>query len=165
MAPIMGISPPLPPASPLATLTRSLDVASVEKSFIGPAPSAALPTWLSLPAQLRGGSEGKERLRHFAFNARCLSRGKMCLFSRMMLERKAPVVVVVVAYPATPLVTSRVKFCLSAAHTKDDVDVLLKACDEIEDVLDLKHGVGKRWSLGEVMRRAMELHQRRGNPR
>ncbi|KDQ12451.1 hypothetical protein BOTBODRAFT_34428 [Botryobasidium botryosum FD-172 SS1] len=182
MASIMGVSPPLPPASPLATPTRSLDVAIVEKSFIGPAPAAALPTWLSLPPQLRDGSEGKERLRRLAFNARYLSRalvklgfityghddspiipllifnpGKMCLFSRMMLERKTPIVVVVVAYPATPLVTSRVRFCLSAAHTKDDVDVLLKACDEIGDVLDLKHGDGERWTLEEVMRRATEL--------
>jgi serine palmitoyltransferase len=36
--------------------------------------------------------------------------------------------------------TSRVRFCLSAAHTKHDIDLLLRACDEIGDVLDLKLG-------------------------
>lgn len=50
---------------------------------------------------------------------------KMPLFSRMMVDRmggldQTPIVVVVVGYPATPLVSSRVRFCVSASHTKDD---------------------------------------------
>jgi len=39
--------------------------------------------------------------------------------------------VVVVAYPATPLISTRVRFCVSAAHTKEDIDDVLVACDEI----------------------------------
>jgi len=64
-----------------------------------------------------------------------------------------------VAYPATPLVTSRVRFCVSAAHTKEDIDMILKACDEIGDVLDLKHGIRKkdRWSIEKVVASAVEL--------
>ncbi|KAG8694408.1 serine palmitoyltransferase component [Ceratobasidium sp. 394] len=75
----------------------------------------------------------------------------------MMLRRETPIVVVVVAYPATPLVTSRVRFCLSAAHTKQDIDDLLRACDEIGDALDLKHAPGERWSVDQVIERAVEI--------
>ncbi len=80
----------------------------------------------------------------------------MNMFHRLMRARALPIVVVVVAYPATPLTTGRVRFCVSAAHTKADVDVVLRACDEIGDVLDLKHGLkqGERWSVEECIRRA-----------
>jgi serine palmitoyltransferase len=85
--------------------------------------------------------------------------GKMNMFHQMMKDRQTPIIVVVVAYPATPLVTSRVRFCVSAAHTKEDVDCVLRACDEIGDVLDLKHGIAskERWDIDEVVRRAVEL--------
>ncbi|KAF9516140.1 hypothetical protein BS47DRAFT_1341236 [Hydnum rufescens UP504] len=132
---------------------------------------------------LRDGSEGRERLRRLAFNVRYLSRGlkklgfityghedspvipmllfnpgKMLLFSRLMLEWKVPIVVVVVAYPATPLVTSRVRFCLSASHVKTDVDMLLRACDEIGDLLDLKHGhVKERWTVDKIIDNALQI--------
>jgi serine palmitoyltransferase len=56
--------------------------------------------------------------------------GKMATFSRLMLERHK-IVVVVVAYPATSLTTGRVRFCLSSAHTKADLDQLLRACDDM----------------------------------
>lgn len=175
MASIMGVSPPLPPSS-----------TSDPNAYVypGPAPAASIPNWLDLPEPLRDGSEGKMRLRRLAFIARYLSRGldklgfityghvdspivplllfnpgKMCVFSRMMLERKTPIAVVVVAYPATPLVTSRVRFCLSAAHTKEDVDCVLRACDEIGDVLDLKHTQGEHWTVDEVIARAVDLVQ------
>jgi len=106
--------------------------------------------------------QGQERLRRLAFNARYLSSGlrklgfivygdrdspiipllifhpgKMLQFSRMMLERYA-IVVVVVAYPATPLVSSRVRFCVSASHTKQDIDKILIATDQIGALLGLK---------------------------
>jgi serine palmitoyltransferase len=61
----------------------------------------------------------------------------MLQFSRMMLERYA-IVVVVVAYPATPLVSSRVRFCVSASHTKEDIDRILVATDQIGELLGLK---------------------------
>lgn len=81
------------------------------------------------------------------------------MFHRMMKDRQTPIITVVVAYPATPLITSRVRFCVSASHTKDDIDCILRACDEIGDVLDLKHGISRkdRWSLDEICRRAVEL--------
>lgn len=170
MASIMGVAPP--------------DVSPEQIVHPGPVPDSHLPPWISLPPSLASGVEGMSRLRRLAFNCRYLHNGliklgfityghpaspiiplllfnpgKMNMFHRMMKERQTPVVVVVVAYPATPLVTSRVRFCVSAAHTKEDVDTVLRACDEIGDVLDLKHGIRKRdrWSIGKVIETAIEL--------
>lgn len=148
----------------------------------GPAPASSLPSWMDLPPHLRDGSEGLSRLRRLSFNARYLARalqklgfityghpsspivpllifnpGKLPMFHRLMVNRATPIVVVVVAYPATPLVSGRVRFCVSAAHTKEDIDTVIEACDEIGDVLDLKHGKGERWPLQEIMARSVEL--------
>ena len=148
----------------------------------GPMPASALPQWMDLPAHMKDGSEGRARLRRLAFNSRYLSAGltklgfityghadspvvplllfnpgKMAVFHRMMRTRRTPIFVVVVAYPATPLVTSRVRFCVSAAHTKEDIDTVLQACDEIGDALDLKHLPGERWPLKRIMASAVEL--------
>jgi serine palmitoyltransferase len=65
---------------------------------------------------------------------------KMPAFSHEMLKRK--ISVVVVGYPATPLVSSRARFCVSAAHTKEDLDRMLSACDEVGDLLQLKFSSG-----------------------
>ncbi|PFH51177.1 hypothetical protein AMATHDRAFT_75144 [Amanita thiersii Skay4041] len=173
MASIMGIAAP--------TLGQKEDE---QLAHPGPAPPSALPNWLTLPPALSSGIEGSSRLRRLAFNSRYLHHGlkklgfityghpsspivplllfnpgKMCIFHRMMKDRQIPIIVVVVAYPATPLVTSRVRFCVSAAHTKEDIDTILKACDEVGDVLDLKHGIrqSERWSMDEIMKGAVEL--------
>lgn len=109
--------------------------------------------------------QGEERLRRIAFNSRYLrlglkrlgyivyghddspiipitlyNPGKMPAFSHEMLKRN--VSVVVVGYPATPLISSRARFCISAAHNKDDLDRLLQACDEVGDLLQLKFSTG-----------------------
>jgi len=73
---------------------------------------------------------------------------------------RPPIVVVVVAYPATPLISSRVRFCVSAAHTKKDIDDVLIACEEVGSVLDLKYqdgGPGGRWTIDQVLERSTEL--------
>jgi antibiotic biosynthesis monooxygenase (ABM) superfamily enzyme len=57
----------------------------------------------------------------------------MCVFRLIMRAHKTPVVVVIVAYPASmplvTLVTPRVRFwrrpCVNATHTKDDIDAIL----------------------------------------
>lgn len=114
--------------------------------------------------------QGDERLKRLAFNSRYLRLGlkrlgfivyghddspivplllyhpaKMPAFSREMLRRK--ISVVVVGYPATPLISSRARFCVSAAHTKDDMDRLLAACDDIGSVLELKFSSGRAGGL------------------
>ncbi|KAI2615272.1 serine palmitoyltransferase [Hypoxylon sp. NC1633] len=109
--------------------------------------------------------QGEERLQRIAFNSRYLRLGlkrlglivyghddspiipvtlynpaKISAFSHEMLKRK--ISVVVVGYPATPLISSRARFCVSAAHNKDDMDRLLAACDEVGDILQLKFSTG-----------------------
>jgi serine palmitoyltransferase len=65
---------------------------------------------------------------------------KISAFSHEMLKRK--ISVVVVGYPATPLISSRARFCVSSAHNKDDMDRLLAACDEVGDILQIKYSTG-----------------------
>ncbi|ORX49857.1 PLP-dependent transferase [Hesseltinella vesiculosa] len=61
---------------------------------------------------------------------------KIPAFSRELLKRG--IAVCVVGYPATPIVTSRARFCLSASHTKEDLDNALEAISEVGDLLLLK---------------------------
>uniref|UniRef100_A0A804LNE5 serine C-palmitoyltransferase n=1 Tax=Zea mays TaxID=4577 RepID=A0A804LNE5_MAIZE len=57
---------------------------------------------------------------------------KIPAFSRECLRQK--VVVVTVAFPATPLLLARARICISASHTRED---LIKALDVISRVGDL----------------------------
>jgi serine palmitoyltransferase len=50
-----------------------------------------------------------------------------------------------------------VRFCLSASHTKTDIDLLLRACDEVGDVLNLKYSSEPRWTVDRVINSAEEL--------
>lgn len=109
--------------------------------------------------------QGEERLQRIAFNSRYLRLGlkrlgfivaghddspiipimlyhpaKLPAFSHEMLRRK--ISVVVVGYPATPLISSRARFCVSSAHNKEDLDRLLAACDEVGDILQIKYSTG-----------------------
>ena len=190
MSAIMGIAPPLAmPAELDDSPSVNSDAVSLysRHSLFGPAPASSLPTWMrNLPVGMANGTEGREKLRRLAFNARYLASGlrklgfivyghrdspiiplllfnpgKMGMFSRLMLNRvgaeKTSIAVVIVAYPATPLITSRVRFCLSASHTKTDIDILLRACDEVGDILDLKWYKEDAWPVDRVIACAEEL--------
>ncbi|GMM31701.1 serine C-palmitoyltransferase [Martiniozyma asiatica (nom. inval.)] len=141
------------------------------------------------------GNEGKERLQRIAFNSRYLRLGlkrlgfivygnedspvipmllynpsKMPLFSRMLL--KYGVAIVIVGYPATDIISSRVRFCMSAALTKEDIDKILAVCDHAGDKYylkfstgiaggektpgDWKRGKAPRWSLEDVLAQTPE---------
>lgn len=105
--------------------------------------------------------EGQQRLDQLAINSRYFARrlkelgfmtmgdpgspvvplllfspAKIPAFSRECLKRK--IAVVVVSYPATPIITGRVRFCISASHTRDDLDYALDQISEIGDLLLLK---------------------------
>lgn len=137
--------------------------------FYGEAPTPPILAQISTSLRIINGEivpgEGEERLQRLAFNSRYLRLGlkrlgfivyghddspiiplllfnpaKMPAFSHEMLKRK--ISVVIVGYPATPLVSSRARFCVSAAHTKEDLDRLLLACDEVGNVLQLKFSSG-----------------------
>ena len=138
-------------------------------TLFGEAPTPAVLNQISVSLRIINGEvapgQGEERLQRLAFNSRYLRLGlkrlgfiiyghddspiiplllyhpaKIPAFSHEMLKRK--IAVVVVGYPATPLISSRARFCVSAAHTKDDLDRLLAACDQAGDVLQLKFSSG-----------------------
>ena len=138
-------------------------------SIYGESPAPGVLMQISSSLKIIAGElvpgQGEERLQRLAFNSRYLRLGlkrlgfivyghddspivpvlmyhpaKISAFSHEMLKRK--ISVVVVGYPATPLVSARARFCLSAAHTKDDLDRLLEACDEVGSALDVKYSSG-----------------------
>ncbi|KAI9468139.1 serine palmitoyltransferase component [Coemansia sp. RSA 989] len=105
--------------------------------------------------------EGQQRLDQLAINSRYFARrlvemgfmtmgdpgspviplllfspAKIPAFSRECLKRN--IAVVVVSYPATPIITGRVRFCISASHTREDLDFALEQISEIGDLLMLK---------------------------
>ncbi|KAF2432459.1 putative serine palmitoyltransferase 2 [Tothia fuscella] len=138
-------------------------------TIFGEAPAPPVLMQISSSLKMISGQlvpgEGLERLQRLAFNSRYLRLGlkrlglivyghddspiipvmlyhpaKMPAFSHEMLRRG--ISVVVVGYPATPLISSRARFCVSAAHNKDDLDRMLAACDEIGDILQIKFSSG-----------------------
>ncbi|KAF6017867.1 SPTLC2 [Bugula neritina] len=62
---------------------------------------------------------------------------KVGAFGREMLKRG--VATVVVGFPATPIIESRARFCLSAAHTPQMIDEALQTINEVGDLLKLKY--------------------------
>lgn len=62
---------------------------------------------------------------------------KIAAFSRECLKRG--LAVVVVGFPAVPILVSRARFCISAGHTREDLDYALAEIDEIADVLKLRY--------------------------
>lgn len=138
-------------------------------TMLGESPTPAVLMQIMASLKLITGElvpgQGEERLQRIAFNSRYLRLGlkrlgyivyghddspiipimlynpaKIPAFSHEMLKRK--IAVVVVGYPATPLITSRARFCVSSAHNKEDMDRLLAACDEVGDILQLKFSTG-----------------------
>ncbi|KAJ3324116.1 serine palmitoyltransferase component [Boothiomyces sp. JEL0866] len=111
---------------------------------------------------LEMGNEGRERIQKLARNSKYFADGlrklgfivygndspivpllllnpaKMPAFSREMLKRG--IAVVIVGYPATAIITSRVRFCISSAHSLDDLDWALSQISEVGDRLLLKMG-------------------------
>lgn len=151
-------------------------------SLMGPEAVEVIPSLAhTLAPRLRDGSEGRERLRRLAFNARFFSTGlrrlgflcyghqdspvipmlifnpgKLAVFSRLMLERHN-IVVVVVAYPATPLVSGRARFCVSAAHTVADLCRVLRAIDDVGGTCGLRHGKQTVSGVDELESKAVEV--------
>jgi len=62
---------------------------------------------------------------------------KIAAFSRECLKRG--IAIVVVGFPAVPIVMSRARFCISAGHTREDLDRALDEIDEIADILKLRY--------------------------
>ncbi|CEI86344.1 Putative Serine palmitoyl transferase subunit [Rhizopus microsporus] len=77
------------------------------------------------------GDEGSPVIPLLLFNP-----AKISAFSREMLKRG--IAIVVVGYPATPIISSRARFCISAAHTRKDLDEAIRHISEVGDLLMLK---------------------------
>lgn len=56
---------------------------------------------------------------------------------RELLNRK--IAAVGVGFPATPIMAGRIRFCLSAAHTKEQLDHALEIIDNVAGQLGLKY--------------------------
>ncbi|XGW04611.1 hypothetical protein V3C99_015641 [Haemonchus contortus] len=67
---------------------------------------------------------------------------KVVQFSRRTLEHD--VGLVAVGFPATPLTKARVRFCLSADHTKEQLDYVLDVVDKVGDETSTKYGTKER---------------------
>jgi len=70
-------------------------------------------------------------------------------FNREMLRRG--IAVVTVGFPATKLLDARVRFCISAAHTRQMLDTALQAIDEVG------YDISLRYSTRHKHRRLKEL--------
>lgn len=62
---------------------------------------------------------------------------KITAFSRECYKRR--LAVVVVGFPATPLLLSRARFCISAAHTREDLDFAAEQINEVVSLLHLRY--------------------------
>uniref|UniRef100_A0A673GSZ6 serine C-palmitoyltransferase n=1 Tax=Sinocyclocheilus rhinocerous TaxID=307959 RepID=A0A673GSZ6_9TELE len=83
---------------------------------------------------------------------------KIGAFGREMLKRN--IGTVVVGFPATPIIESRARFCVSAAHTREMLDTALNAISEVGDLLQLKYSRKNRHgSEGTDLFSYLESHQ------
>merc|ERR1719491_1285723 len=62
---------------------------------------------------------------------------KIAAFSRECYKRG--LAVVVVGFPAVPILESRARFCISAGHTREQLDCALKEIEEVTDILKLRY--------------------------
>lgn len=56
---------------------------------------------------------------------------------RILIEHK--IATVGVGYPATPFLEARIRICLSAAHTKEQLDYALEVIEKVADQLGLRY--------------------------
>ena len=65
------------------------------------------------------------------------SPGKISAFSRECLARH--LATVVVGFPATPLLLSRARVCISASHTQEELEAALRVMEDVVDLLGLRY--------------------------
>lgn len=64
---------------------------------------------------------------------------KIAAFSRECFDRG--LAVVVVGFPATTLVKSRARFCVSAGHSREDLDDALRKIKEVAELIKIRYAV------------------------
>lgn len=68
--------------------------------------------------------------------------GKIGAFSRECLARH--LATVVVGFPATPLLLSRARVCISASHTREELEAALRVLEDVVDLLGLRYREERR---------------------
>uniref|UniRef100_K3X406 serine C-palmitoyltransferase n=1 Tax=Globisporangium ultimum (strain ATCC 200006 / CBS 805.95 / DAOM BR144) TaxID=431595 RepID=K3X406_GLOUD len=66
-------------------------------------------------------------------------------YSRECLKRN--LAVVTVGFPATPLLLARVRFCVSAAHTRADLDEALKVLEEVSEMCNIRFDKNRKKAI------------------
>ncbi|ODV60498.1 serine C-palmitoyltransferase LCB2 [Ascoidea rubescens DSM 1968] len=138
---------------------------SYAESIASPILAQIISSLKTITGEINPG-EGEERLRRIAFNSRYLRFGlrklgfivygmddspiiplllyipnKMPAITRSLYKRG--IAVVIVSYPATPIIASRVRFCVSSSLTKSDLDRILSEMDYFGDKYYIKYAKGK----------------------
>lgn len=67
---------------------------------------------------------------------------KMKFIYEELLRRK--IAIVVVGFPAVPLLLARIRFCMSALHSREQLDYIISHMDQLGDFLDIKFDKGER---------------------
>lgn len=146
----------------LVNALRATSHAHVYASSMAPPVAQQILTSMKIIMGKEGDGEGQRRIDRLARNTRYFRRrlaqmgvitfghvdspvvpmlvylfSKIAAVIRELTLRN--VAVVGVGYPATPLREGRIRFCLSAAHTKEQLDYILAVVDEIADRIGLKY--------------------------
>ena len=131
-------------------------------SSMSPAVTQQVLTSMKIIMGLDGTDEGKKRIDQLARNTRYFRRRLaqigvityghedspvvpmlVYLFSKISAVvrtlTKRNIASVGVGFPATPIMEGRIRFCLSAAHTKEQLDFVLVAIEEISTTLGLRY--------------------------
>lgn len=136
--------------------------ASIYSGTMSPGVTQQIISSMSIIMGADGTNEGKKRVQQLKWNTRYFRRrlhdmgfiiygnkdspvipllifmpSKIAALGRECLKRGLGIVVV--GFPATPIIESRARFCLSAAHTKEMLDQALEVIDEVGDLLSLKY--------------------------
>lgn len=88
--------------------------------------------------------------------------GKIAAMSRECLARG--LAMVVVGFPATPLLTARARVCVSAAHTRADLDYALDVIDEVARLCLLRYGKRRRGGVALLAAAEAEEGEEEGAP-
>lgn len=146
----------------LINLLRATSHAHCYASTMAPPVAQQVLTSMRIIMGKDGTTEGARRIQQLARNTRYFRRrlaqmgvitfghedspvvpmlvylfSKIAAVVRILKTRN--IAVVGVGFPATPLMEGRIRFCLSAAHTKAQLDYALEVIDEISDELGLKY--------------------------
>jgi serine palmitoyltransferase len=146
----------------LITFLRTSSQAHCYATSMTPAAAQHALTSMKIIMGLDGTNEGKNRINQLARNTRYFRQrlaqigvivygheaspvvpvlvfflSKMEVAVREFIKKK--IAVIGVGFPATPLMKARIRFCLSAAHNKEQLDVVLDAFEEISEMIGLKY--------------------------